>query len=331
MALKMGAVDLPNERKVHSQAMPRMGGVAIYLAYAVTYIGFVFFTDAVATNIGYALLFGGAVIVCTGVLDDLYDLKPLHKLMGQIISASVAMYFGLQIQVISIPFVVENLYIGWLGIPLTLLWIVGITNSINLIDGLDGLASGVSGIAAFALFFVSLSVGNVMTAFMCIVLVGAIIGFLFFNSYPAKIFMGDSGSLFLGFFLATISLLELKQATMVSLIIPMLLLAVPISDTLYAIIRRKMNKQSISTADKFHLHHRLMALGLSHKKAVMLIYSISAFFAILAILMTKATLELSIIAFVFYFVFFEIFAESIGMTKHRPFVRLYAMVRAAFK
>lgn len=332
-AIRVGAVDKPNERKVHAVSMPRMGGLAIYGAYALCYILIVYFTDAVATNVGYALLIGGAVIVLTGALDDLFDISPLQKIAGQLVAAGIAIYFGLVIEHISLPFLDAPLDLGWFGIPLTVLWIVGITNAINLIDGLDGLASGVSGIAALALFFVSLSIGNPMLALMSITLVGTIIGFLAFNFHPAKIFMGDSGSLFLGFFLSTISLLELKEATLVSFIIPLLILAVPISDTLYAIIRRKLNHQPISTADKNHLHHRLLVLGLSHRQSVLLIYGISTIFALLAVVVTEATLWVSLIALLFYLLFFEIFAETIGMVnkEHRPLLRLYKKVRSLFK
>lgn len=333
VAIKIGAVDQPNERKIHQEPMPRMGGVAIYLAYVLTYIGVVYFTDAVATNVGYALLLGGAIIVITGIFDDIYELSPKTKVFGQLLAAGVAMYFGLRIQVVSLPFMEESLRIGWLGIPLTILWIIGITNAINLIDGLDGLASGVSGIASLALFFVSVSIGNTMLALMSIILVGSVLGFLRFNFYPAKIFMGDSGSLFLGFFLAVISLLELKQVTLVSFVIPMLVLAVPISDTLYAMIRRKLNGQSISTADKLHLHHRLLAMGLSHRKAVLLIYLISAIFAFLAIVITHGALWWAILAFASYLLFFEIFAEAIGMMKqeHRPVLKLMSKISGLFK
>jgi UDP-GlcNAc:undecaprenyl-phosphate/decaprenyl-phosphate GlcNAc-1-phosphate transferase len=331
-AVRIGAVDKPNERKIHQQAMPRLGGIAIFGSYAISYVLFVRFTDVVATNVGYALLFGGAVVVLTGVLDDLYELSPKKKILGQLIASSIAIYFGLVIEHISLPFMDEPLFLGWLGIPLTILWIVGITNAVNLIDGLDGLASGVSGIAALALFFVSLTIGNTMLAVMTISLVGSIIGFLAFNFHPAKIFMGDSGSLFLGFFLSTISLLELKEATIVSFIIPLLVLAVPISDTLYAMIRRKQNHQPLSVADKGHLHHRLLILGFSHRQSVLLIYGISAVFAILAIVLTEATLWLSLAGLVFYLLFFEIFAESIGMVdqNHRPLFRLYKKITTIF-
>jgi len=333
IALAIGATDQPNKRKVHQEVMPRMGGLAIYGAYAVAYIVIVYFTDAVATNVGYAILLGGGVIVLTGVLDDKFELSPKLKLLGQIIAASIAMYFGLKVQYITLPFQEDMVNVGWWGIPITLIWILAITNAINLIDGLDGLASGVSGIAAFALFFVSLTIGNTMIAVMSILLVGSILGFLFFNFHPAKIFMGDSGSLFLGFFLSTVSLLELKQATMVAFVIPILVLAVPISDTLYAIIRRKLNKKPISVADKNHLHHCLLELGLSHKQAVLIIYGISILFAVLGILVTKATLWVCVIVLVFYLLFFEIFAESIGMMdkKHRPLLRLYKRITSILR
>lgn len=332
-AIRIGAVDKPNERKVHAVSMPRMGGLAIYGAYSICYILIVYFTEAVATNVGYAILIGGGIIVLTGALDDVFDLSPLQKIAGQLIGAGVAIYFGLVIDEITLPFLDNPIVLGWFGIPLTVLWIVGVTNAVNLIDGLDGLASGVSGIAAFALFFVSLSIGNPMLALMSITLVGTIIGFLAFNFYPARIFMGDSGSLFLGFFLSTISLLELKEATLVSFIIPLFLLAVPISDTLYAIIRRKLNHQSISSADKNHLHHRLLVLGLSHRQSVLLIYGISSLFALLAVILTEATLWVSLTALVFYLLFFEIFAESIGMmsNKHRPLLRFFKKAISLFK
>lgn len=332
VALKLNIVDNPNDRKVHNNSMPYLGGVAIYLSFSFAYILTVYFTDAVATHVGYALLFGGFLIVVTGVLDDAFDISAKYKILGQFLAALVAIYFGLRIQYISLPFQEDLLYIGWLGIPLTIFWILAITNAINLIDGLDGLASGVSGIAALGLFFVSLSIGNVMIAMMTLLLVGCILAFLIFNFHPAKIFMGDSGSLFLGFFLSTISLLELKQATLVTFVIPILVLAVPISDTLYAMIRRKLNKKPISEADKSHLHHCLMALGFSHRKAVLLIYVISIFFAVLGILLTKATLWVSIVCLLFYFIFFEIFAESIGMMNknHRPLIHLYKRICAIF-
>lgn len=333
VAIRIGAVDEPNARKVHDRVMPRMGGVAIYVAYALAYIAVVYFTDAVATNVGYALLLGGAIIVFTGVLDDLYDLSPKKKFVGQLLAAITAIYFGLRVQYISLPFLEEPLYVGWWGIPLTIIWIVGITNAVNLIDGLDGLASGVSGIAAFALFMVSVSIGNTMLALISITLVGTIIGFLAFNFHPAKIFMGDSGSLFLGFFLSTFSLLELKQATFVSLVIPLLILAVPISDTLYAVIRRKLNKKPISVADKNHLHHRLLVVGLSHRQAVLVIYLISGIFAILGVVASTVTLWVAIAFFAFYLLFFEFFAEAIGMMnqEHRPLMRMYNRIKSVFK
>lgn len=322
LAISIGATDKPNARKVHTKLMPRMGGVAIYLSFAIIYFAFTYFTDAVITNIGLALVIGGFFVVLIGVIDDMVELSPTGKFVGQLIGASIAILFGLKVQYITIPFVNDVLFVGWIGIPLTLIWIVAITNAVNLIDGLDGLAAGVSAIATFAMFIVSLFIGNYMTAFICLILVGCIIGFLFFNFFPASIFMGDSGSLFLGFFLSIVSLLELKQVTILTLVIPILLLSVPIMDTLYAMIRRKLSGKPLMEADKGHLHHRLLALGYSHRNAVLLIYTISIFFAILAILATQVSTLVTLLFFLFLLLFFEFFAEKIGMLKkeHRPII-----------
>lgn len=332
IAIAIGATDKPNERKVHKTLMPRMGGVAIYLSFTIVYFLFTYFTDLVITNVGLAIVIGGFFVVAIGVIDDMVELSPTGKFVGQLVGAVIAIYFGLKIQYITIPFLNDVVFIGWLGIPLTLVWIIAVTNAVNLIDGLDGLAAGVSAIAALSLFAVSLSIGNYMTAFICLVLVGCIVGFLFFNFHPASIFMGDSGSLFLGFFLSIVSLLELKQVTIISMIIPILLLSVPIMDTLYAMVRRKLSGKPLMQADKGHLHHRLLAMGYSHRNAVLLIYTISSFFAILAILVTKVALWVSIVFFIFYLIFFEFFAESIGMLKkeHRPLMGLYLKISKCF-
>lgn len=320
IAFRFQIVDKPNPRKVHKDAMPYLGGVAIYSAFVVSYILLVAATDIVATNLGYALLLGGLIIVVTGVLDDKFDLSPKYKLIGQLLAAGTAIYFGLEIHFITIPFTDTILHVGWFGLPLTLLWIVAITNAINLIDGLDGLASGVSGIAFLTLFFLSLSIGNVMTAFTSILLVGSILGFLYYNFFPAKIFMGDSGSLFLGYALSVISLLELKEATLLSFIVPIVVLGVPISDSLYAVIRRRVNNQPITSADKNHLHHCLLAMGLSHRNTVLVIYAMSLSLSAIAIFLSHSTLWISLLILFIYLVAFEFFAETIGLlsTNTRP-------------
>jgi UDP-GlcNAc:undecaprenyl-phosphate/decaprenyl-phosphate GlcNAc-1-phosphate transferase len=332
-AIKIGAVDKPNERKVHEKIMPRMGGVAIYLSISIVYLLVVQFTDLVGSNLGYAILIGGFIIVLTGVFDDLIELSPNFKLLGQLLGSVVAILFGLQMEFITNPFTSESIYIGWIGIPLTIFWILAITNAMNLIDGLDGLASGVACIASFALFLISLSLGNYMAALILLMVCGSLVAFLFYNFYPAKIFMGDSGSLFLGYLLAIVSLSELKQVTFVTLIVPILILGVPISDTIYAMIRRKLNNQPISCPDKNHLHHRLLKLGLTHKQTVLTIYLISFIFSLLAILLSKVAVWVSFIILVFYIIVIQVSAEVIGMmqSRHRPLISMYKRIRAILK
>lgn len=334
LAIKVGAVDKPNERKVHSKLMPRMGGVAIFGAYGLTYASIVHFTDYVSTNVGYAIFFGGLIVVIVGVIDDIFELPPKLKLLGQILAALVPIYFGLEINRITIPFLEDRIELGWLGIPITIFWILAITNAINLIDGLDGLAAGISSIAGLALFFVSLTIGNTMVAMMSIILVGSAVGFLFFNFHPAKIFMGDSGALFLGFALATLSLLQLKQATILSFLMPILMVGVPVWDTIYAMIRRKLNKMPISTADKNHLHHRLMSLGLSHRLTVIAIYFINFVFASMAVLLANQTdLWIIISVAVSYMLIIQILAEFFGMmqAKHRPILNMCRKIKGLMK
>jgi len=331
-AFWIGAVDLPNERKVHTEPIARMGGLSIYIGFSITYAAIVYFTDAVATNVGFALVFGGGIMALTGMLDDRFQLTPFWKLAGQTLAALVAMYFGLKVEVITIPLTNHVVELGWFGIPITILWIVGLTNAINLIDGLDGLAGGVSAIASLAIFFVSLMMGNFMIALMALILIGAILGFLKYNFHPAKIFMGDTGALFLGFSLSAMSLLELKQATLVSFIIPILILGIPITDTFYAMIRRKLNRQSIVSADKNHLHHRLLSLGFTHRNAVLVIYGVSTLFACLAIFLSQSALWLVFLTAFIIILVIEILAEYVGLlnSKHQPLLTLVLKIARLF-
>ena len=331
-AFWIGAVDQPGPRKVHTEPIARMGGLSIYIAFVLTYVAVVVFTDAVATNVGFALVFGGGIMSLVGMLDDRFQLTPFWKLIGQTLAAVVAMYFGLKVEIITVPLTHHVIELGWFGIPITILWIVGLTNAINLIDGLDGLASGVSAIASLAIFFVSLMMGNVMIALMALILIGAILGFLRYNFHPAKIFMGDTGALFLGFSLSAMSLLELKQATLVSFIIPILILGIPITDTFYAMIRRKLNRQSIVSADKNHLHHRLLSLGFTHRNAVLVIYGISTLFACLAIFLSQSALWLVFLTVVIIVIVIEILAEYVGLlnSKHQPLLTCMTKIARLF-
>ncbi|MBW7475014.1 undecaprenyl/decaprenyl-phosphate alpha-N-acetylglucosaminyl 1-phosphate transferase [Paenibacillus oenotherae] len=290
LAFKIGAIDKPNHRKVHTRIMPRLGGLGIYAAFVGAYFAIKpFIPDGLLrnydTNLINALLTGGSIIIVIGVLDDRFELSAKVKLVGQIIAASVVVLgFGVKIDLLNIPFGESMQPVAaWLSIPLTILWIVGVTNAINLIDGLDGLAAGVSAIAIGTILVMATVMGFVPVILLSALLLGGVVGFLFFNFHPAKIFMGDTGSLFLGFSLATLSMIGFKQVTVVSFLVPLLIIGVPLSDTFFAIVRRWVNKKPIFAPDKGHLHHCLRELGFSHRRTVLIIYAIAAFFGICAI------------------------------------------------
>jgi UDP-GlcNAc:undecaprenyl-phosphate GlcNAc-1-phosphate transferase len=319
LAILVGAVDAPNHRKVHTRIMPRLGGLAIYVGFVLSY-----FIIAPATDVALGLLIGGSIVVLVGALDDKYQISPKAKLAGQLVAASVVVSLGIRVDFFYLPFDDAAVILGWLSIPITVLWIVGVTNAINLLDGLDGLASGVSAIATATMMVMALLMGNYAVALLCCVLLGSTLGFLWFNFHPAKIFMGDSGSLFLGFSLATLSILGFKQVTIVSFIIPLLILGVPLSDTFYAIVRRLVNKTGISVADKGHLHHCLLNMGLGHRKTVLTIYAIAMSFGAAAILLSQTTLWGSMLLLVAILFAIEIGAEAIGIfgKAYKPLLQL---------
>ncbi|SFF38817.1 UDP-GlcNAc:undecaprenyl-phosphate GlcNAc-1-phosphate transferase [Paenibacillus algorifonticola] len=290
-AFFVGAIDKPNHRKVHTRIMPRMGGLAIYAAFVAGFLLlFPFIPDGMLTdanmNMIQALLVGGTIIILIGALDDRFELSAKVKLLGQLVAASVVVFgFGIKIDLVNIPFGDAMQPIaGWIAVPITILWIVGVTNAINLIDGLDGLAAGVSGIAISTILIMAIVMGNIPIILLSSLLLGGIVGFLFFNFHPAKIFMGDSGSLFLGFSLATLSMIGFKQVTIVSFVTPLLIIGVPLSDTFFAIVRRWVNKRPIFAPDKGHLHHCLQELGFSHRRTVLIIWGVAAIFGGFAIL-----------------------------------------------
>ncbi|MFA4967203.1 MAG: MraY family glycosyltransferase [Candidatus Margulisiibacteriota bacterium] len=288
-AENIGAVDRPNERKIHTTAIPRLGGIAIYLGFALALI----FAAITANIIGrgmewrhlLGISLGGSMIFVLGVFDDLMGLKPAVKFVWQIIAASVVVYFGISINFISNP-LNGLLTLGVLGIPLTLLWIVGMTNAINLIDGLDGLAAGVTAISAGTLFVVALRTHQISAAIVMLALCGAALGFLRYNFFPAKIFLGDSGSYFLGFMLAAASIMGVFKTTLVvALIIPVMILGVPIFDTMFAIGRRLGERKSLFAADNKHIHHMLLRAGFTQREAVLSIYVACFLLSIGALLM----------------------------------------------
>lgn len=279
LAIKIGAVDKPNKRKVHSEVMPRLGGLAVFagfMAIAVIFFGF-------DTRI-LGIMAGGSLILMLGVLDDKYDMPAKYKLLGQIAAAAIVVMTGTVIRFVDNPFD-GYIGLGFLSIPLTILWIVGITNALNLIDGLDGLASGVSLIALFTFTVITYRTEQFAVAMLSIALAGAVLGFLKYNFHPASIFLGDSGAMFLGFMMSSFAVMGLlKSVTAVTFVAPVIILAVPIFDTAFAILRRVLSGKPVMTADKGHLHHRLLAFGLNHKQTVLVIYAISVLLSIGAIL-----------------------------------------------
>ena len=285
LAPRLGALDRPNYRKVHTRIMPRMGGLAIYLGFIIAILA----TQTINLRLG-GLLVGGTLIIFLGLIDDIRNLSPRWKLLGQIVAALILVGFGTQVNFITNPLTGGVINLGILAIPLTVLWIVGVTNAVNLIDGLDGLAAGVSAVAAITLAVVGWSAGQTDVAVWALILALSTLGFLRYNFHPARIFMGDSGSMFLGYSLAALSLMSLtKSTTAFSLVVPFIILGIPILDTACAIVRRLAGGQPIFKADKEHLHHRLLGLGLSHRGTVLVIYIFSGVFGLSALGLTYFT------------------------------------------
>ncbi|WP_226036338.1 MraY family glycosyltransferase [Aquibacillus saliphilus] len=317
-ALYIGAVDQPDHRKVHLKTMPRLGGLAIFISFMV---GFVVFNPD--SPYFWPILAGAILITATGILDDLYNLSAKIKFVSQIVAASIVVLGGAQINFINLPFG-ETLEFGYFAIPISILWIVGITNAINLLDGLDGLAAGVSSIALLTIAGLAISLGDIFVAFIGFMLLGSTLGFLAYNFHPAKIFMGDTGALFLGYMIGVLSVLGFKNATLFSLIVPITILGVPILDTFFAIVRRYIQKKPLSSPDKLHLHHCLLKLGFGHRQTVILIYAMSALFSVAAIIFTKSTMWGSMITFFALALLIEITVEMTGIIsdKYRPILSL---------
>ncbi|RAT98757.1 glycosyltransferase family 4 protein [Brevibacillus sp. Leaf182] len=331
LAVKVGAVDAPNQRKVHTRIMPRMGGLAIYIGYLVAFFLFVPYTS-ISEMLG--IFIGSTIVMVVGMLDDKYQLSPKWKLLGQLVATAIVVIpFGLKIGVVNLPYSgsidFSSGWLFWLAIPITMFWIVGVTNAVNLIDGLDGLSAGVSAIAAGTMGVMALLMDDYKVATYCFVLLGAILGFLYFNFHPARLFMGDTGSLFLGFNLAALSIMGFKEALFVSFIIPIVVLGVPLWDTFFAIVRRIVNKKPISSPDKGHLHHCLLNMGLSHRSTVLTIYSISIFFGTMAILLTKTTKWTTIIVMVALLIAIHLGTEIVGLVsrRHRPLINTYRRIK----
>ena len=287
LANRIGAIDVPKDsRRVHKSPIPRLGGLAIFLGFV---LSVVIFADITRQILG--ILIGAVIIVIVGVVDDIRPLRALIKLIIQIIAALVAVYFGVIIDIFSNPiFFSANqfVFLGYFSIPITVLWIVAITNSVNLIDGLDGLAVGVSAISSIAMLIIALMVSDDLNvAVILAALTGACLGFMPYNFNPAKIFMGDTGALLLGYVLSTVSIIGLfKFYAVVSFAAPFLVLALPLFDTSFAFIRRILKGQSPMSPDRGHFHHRLLDIGLSQKQAVAILYTISGLLGLVAVVIT---------------------------------------------
>ena len=312
IAFKIKALDEPAERKVHSAPMPRLGGLAICLGFWATVLLTTEMTGAL-----YGLLGGGLLITLVGIIDDVRGVTAKQKLAVQIIAACVVMFAGVHIEYITHP-LQDVVSLGVWSYPLTLLWIIGITNAVNLIDGLDGLAAGVSAIAAITLGLIAYIETSSQTAGIAFILAASIFGFLKYNFHPAQIFLGDTGSLFLGFNLSVLAIIGLtKSATVISLFLPVVILGIPIVDTLFAIVRRYFGGQPIFSADKGHLHHRLLRLGLSHRGTVLAMYAVSTILSLSAIVMSVVTTAQGMLIMVALILSFYLGAEKLGVFGQR--------------
>lgn len=283
LAYKLGAIDIPQDnRRMHKQPIPRLGGLAIYLGFVITALVFLDLSPLLIT-----ILLGGTGIVVLGTLDDIFRLRASLKFLVQIGVAFIAVWQGITIEQITL--LGKTINFGGFSILITVFWIVGLTNAINLIDGLDGLSCGVSTISAFSLLLVAILMGqNPESILVTGILAGACLGFLPFNTNPAKIFMGDTGALFLGYTLSVISVGGvLKFHTVVSVIIPLLIFALPLFDTTFAILRRVVHGKSPFEPDRGHLHHRLIDMGLNQKQTVAVLYATCALLGLSAILFTS--------------------------------------------
>ncbi|MFA5383789.1 MAG: MraY family glycosyltransferase [Eubacteriales bacterium] len=312
LAFAWGAVDLPNPRKVHQHVMPRLGGLAIYVAFVIPLL----LTMPVGPVFG--LITGVSLVVLTGVIDDIKGLSPWLKLGGQILAAYSLILFNIQIDFVTNPFNGHSIIVlGWWGIPITIFWVVAVTNAINLIDGLDGLAGGVSCIAALTIAAVGWTqgiAGQQEIIMSALILAAAIVGFLRYNIYPASIFLGDTGSMLLGFTLAAVSVLGLtKSVAAVSVFIPLVILGIPLFDVVLAVFRRYHLRKPIFQADRDHIHHQLMNLGLNQRQTVAVIYGISILLGISAVVLNIVTSDQAMILLVILAGLCIILAGKIGL------------------
>ena len=289
LAHKINAIDVPRDkRRVHKKPTPLIGGLAIFYGFIISVLCFAELDRETA-----GILIGSVITVTVGMIDDAIDMKAIVKLLCQIIAAVIVVYSGVRIEQFANPFArwfggPPYIYMNyWISVAVTVIWIVGICNAVNLIDGLDGLAVGVSSIAAICMLILTLLSQNVNVAIITAAVAGACFGFLPYNFNPAKIFMGDTGALFLGYILACISIQGfLKLSAIISFAVPIIVLGLPIFDTLFAIVRRVLTGRSPMSPDRGHLHHRLLDMGFSQKQTVAILYTITAVLCLTAVVVS---------------------------------------------
>lgn len=309
LAIKIGAVDKPNARKVHTTLMPRMGGLAIYLSFLLVVV-----VSQPMNRELMGLLLGATVLIAVGIWDDCKDIPAKVKLVGQIIAACIPVAFGVRVEFMSNPLANDPLHLAIFAAPVTVIWIVGIINAVNLIDGLDGLAAGTSIIAAVTMAIVGYSNGQHTMMALALILAGAALGFLRYNFHPAKIFMGDTGSMFLGYILSVLAVLGVaKSVTFISLVTPILVLGIPIFDTFFAIVRRTVKHKPLFKPDKEHLHHCLLNMGFSHRDTVLVIYGINIILAASGLLISYVTTTQAMILLVIISTVVLIGARKLGI------------------
>ena len=284
LAYKIGAVDIPKDkRRMHDHPIPRLGGLAIFIGFVITVLAF-----AQPDRQLRGILLGACLIVAVGVVDDSHPLGAGIKFILQIVAALIAVWHGVIIQTIAnpLPFLGGEYWdFGVMAVPITVIWIVAVTNSVNLIDGLDGLADGVSTIAALTMLVIALLLQNMEMAIICAALVGACVGFIPYNRNPAKMFMGDTGATFLGYMLATVSVTGLfKLYAIISFIVPFIILGFPIYDTASAFTRRILKGQNPMKADRSHTHHKLIDMGMNQKQAVATLYLVAGVLGLCAVM-----------------------------------------------
>jgi UDP-GlcNAc:undecaprenyl-phosphate GlcNAc-1-phosphate transferase len=325
LAMRLGAMDNPGERRIHKAPIPRMGGLAVALAFSMPLIGLSVYQNDISTafyqdlDLVVGLVLGSLIILGLGIYDDLKGARAPLKLLLQSLAALVCYKFGYQVTFITNPLAPgEVIELGLLSLPVTMLWMVGLMNAVNLIDGIDGLASGVTFFACVTLFILCLDTGNTVSAVTVVCLGGAIVGFLFFNFNPATIFLGDTGSLFLGFLLGAVSISgSLKGYALFSILVPAMALGVPILDISLALLRRFLTGRPLMAGDHHHIHHRLLQLGLSQKQVVLTLYSLCALLAMVSLatvyLHSRAILAIIFIALAGFMI---VFMRYLGYVEH---------------